>query len=146
MNQVQRALLLGGVVLAGVVLATQAFAHNDVILKCSNQKVATRLSDGVLPNGLFIERYDTNGDGRPDVLTLSHTTATKQLGGGKVEVEHTALPVFYVVDLDLDGEPDKIFVDTVGDGGCGAIAEYQDLTGPQTDDAIKRGGIVSGTL
>jgi hypothetical protein len=69
--------------------------------------------DEVLENGLLGKSYDNNGDGKLDVLTLSHS--------------EESMPLFYIVDENKDGEPDKVFIDRFGD--C-ALVLYQDLTIP----------------
>lgn len=66
----------------------------------------------MLENGLEAQPYDTNRDGKVDMVTLSHP-------GDK--------PLFYIVDADHNGSPDAIYIDQNGD--CN-LRLYQDLTVP----------------
>ena len=71
-------------------------------------------------SGLVAEEYDTDGDGRTDVVALSHQD-------GASHKEH---PVFWMVDFDKDGDADAVYVDKRGLGKCTDIVLYQDLTKP----------------
>lgn len=78
--------------------------------------------------GLLAETYDTNGDGKPDLMTMSHVQDT--LDSNQATVKHSSKPVFYLVDHNLDGLPDAIYIDKVGQGRCQDIVLYEDLTRP----------------
>lgn len=127
-----------------------AQAHSTEIVKCGNNikySKAVFVEDWSLPNGLLAEAYDTNGDGKTDVVALSAIKKTQPTQSG-VRVEHNIHPIFWLVDLDLDGEPDKVFVDKKGEGLCSDIVLYKDLTepqgiGPETQDLIPKGGRTS---
>ena len=69
--------------------------------------------DASLENGLLAREYDTNGDGKLDIMTLAHGPNTPVL--------------FYIVDENKDDQPDKVYIDR--DGNCDLVL-YQDLTIP----------------
>jgi hypothetical protein len=102
-----------------------AEGHSREITQCKGNivyKKAERIGKPyvVESNGLIAEDYDTNGDKRTDVIALSHPD-------GASHKEH---PVFWIVDLDFDGEPDAVYIDKYGLGKCTDIVLYQDLTKP----------------
>jgi hypothetical protein len=74
-----------------------------------------------LENGLVMEAYDTDKDGKADVLTLSHD---------EIGSDHRPFPLFYMIDLDQDEQPDAVYVDREGNGFCSDIVLYEDLTMP----------------
>jgi hypothetical protein len=101
-----------------------AFGHSDAIVKCKgNIKYSKAVKVGVdeilATNGLYAEHYDTNGDGKFDIITLSHTDLADK--------RHRVNPVFWIVDKDYDGIPDAIYIDKKGLGKCTDIVLYQDL-------------------
>jgi hypothetical protein len=126
--------------------ATLALAHPENTLYCKLAKQAVMVSEEVLPNGLYVERYDTNKDGKPDIVTLSTVTSTKihaeKNGGDTVEVVHAEHPTFYLVDKDFDDVPDVVLIDKGAGGKCADIVLYHDLRRPQTpnDDRAKMSG------
>jgi hypothetical protein len=95
----------------------------NIIYKKAERLGAPYISES---NGLIAEDYDTNGDKKADVITLSHTD-------GASHKEH---PVFWIVDLDFDGELDAIYVDKNGLGKCTDIVLYEDLGGPPGEEAF----------
>jgi hypothetical protein len=108
-----------------------AFAHPDAITYCrgniiykSAKKVGKTL---LLQNGLVAEDYDTNGDKKADVRTLSTT-----FDGGKT---HNPNPIFWLVDINHDGEVDYVYVDKKGLGLCIDIVLYEDRTSPMMNGA-----------
>lgn len=132
--------LLTGVLLNLLVLGvTPAFGHL-MTLDCPalEQKKVAKMDNGqLLSNGMYAEAYDSDGDGVVDIVTLSHMVGDK----------HDTHPVFYMVDLDKDGQPDQVFIDKVGKGKCSDIVLYEDLTIPHdkgvmtkwSEDAIDQG-------
>lgn len=125
----------------------RAEAHDTVIVACSNNKQVKLVNEIVLPNDLYAEFYDTNGDGKPDIQTLS-AIHDKKLVNGAVVIEHAKFPTFYVVDL--DGETDEkgnqhaelIYIDkgNAGLGVCSDVVLYMDLREPQTPNAAEPKG------
>jgi hypothetical protein len=118
------ALLLGMIVLA-LFLPMPAKAHDAAILRCSNNLVVkhvTKLSETINSNGTVSEWYDRNGDGKPDIEAIS--SILKQI---VISVRHQEHPIFWVVDIDFDGLPDKVFTDIHGEGRCDDIVLYRDL-------------------
>ena len=117
-----------------------AFGHSDAIVKCKGNikySTAVKVHEDLLfsSNGLYAEYYDTNGDGKYDVITLSSTNLTN--------TTHRVNPVFWIVDTDFDGTPDAVYIDKKGLGKCPDIVLYQDLNAkPLTNetDPIDRGG------
>lgn len=86
--------------------------HDPVRLKVAN-----------LPNGLVAELYDLNGDTKPDVASYSATHGIVNQETG--EYEHSAVPIFYEVDLENnDNQPDTIFYDPIGKGLCKDLTFY----------------------
>jgi hypothetical protein len=75
-----------------------------------------------LENGLVVESYDTDKDGKADLVTLSHDV----IGSN----DHRPFPLFYLLDLDKDEQPDAIYVDREGNGFCSDIVLYEDLSMP----------------
>jgi hypothetical protein len=133
--------LLFALLVAGCQL-TPAFAHPHDLLVCGRAVNATPISEDVLPNGLYAERYDTNGDGKADMVALSAVTGTvihKSKGGDTVEVQHAEHPTFYLVDRDFDTHPDVVLIDKGEGGKCADIVLYHDLNRPQTpnDEEVK---------
>jgi len=100
-----------------------AEGHSKAIVDCKENilyKQAVHIGVDLIfeSTGLYVEHYDTNGDGKFDVLVLSHMlTATA----------HAKNPVFWIVDTDYDGEPDAVYIDKKGLGVCTDIVLYQDL-------------------
>ena len=121
--------------LAGALLVTPV--HDTQILKCGNITKAAKVNETTSPNGLLAERYDSNGDGKFDIVALSSITGSNPAGVG--EVPHVPLPTFYIMDVDYDGQPDVVYVDKNGDGNCASIVLYQELNG--NDPSIKPGQI-----
>lgn len=121
---------------AGVILQLLVFqvgivaAHSDAIVKCEqNIKYSQAVKVGedliVDSTGLYAEHYDTNGDGKFDIVALSQTDLADK--------GHRRNPVFWIVDLDLDGAPDAIYIDKVGKGRCEDIVLYEDLNAPTSN-------------
>jgi len=119
-----------------------ASAHSEgmecFLASKDGQKFAVKkLSEEVLENGLVAESYDLTRDDKLDLMTFSHQDGTKD--------GHKRYPVFYMIDLDQDGNPDVIFVDRKGDGQCSSIEVYEDLRVPHDaganfqHDAMKEG-------
>lgn len=125
--------LLGLVVSLGV---ATAFAHPGEISRCNTgikAKSVKLITDNTLRNGMYAEAYDTNGDGKPDVVAWSSVRGhEKKVRKGKeiIKVLHDAYPTFYLVDVDRDGYIDKIYVDLLGEGNCKDIVLYEDMTLP----------------
>jgi hypothetical protein len=126
-------------VIAGVLLAAlPAQAHPDVILVCEkNLKVSHVSQVGETmqyENGLIGERYDRNGDGKIDIEALSIPHAGEDKANIAAKVEHRRFPLFYVVDVDLDGNPDAVYIDRTPDGvrdpkqHCANVVLYEDLS------------------
>lgn len=65
--------------------------------------------------GLVSTLFDTDADGRPDLEVLAIPAPT------------SAAPLFYIVDEDRDGLPDKVWVDQLGTGLCEDLRLYEDL-------------------
>jgi hypothetical protein len=80
------------------------------------------VKESTQPNGLVLEGYDTNKDGKADITTLSHNEGAWG--------SHRAFPLFYLLDLDFDGEPDAVYIDREGFGFCTDIMLYEDLNMP----------------
>ena len=104
-------------------------AHSQAITACSkNIKITS--AKKVAPDryaestGLLAEFYDTNWDGRADIVTLSHTDLNLGIHW------HHANPVFWVVDRNYDGKPDQVYVDRRGQGRCEDIVLYEDMLKP----------------
>lgn len=127
--------IVGG--LLGVFFAMSvAHAHSKEITGCANNKKYSKASEigerTVLPNGMLVEHYDTNGDGKPDVDVLSSIDSTV-LDRTKEELKviHNEHPVFWIVDSDFDGQWDVAYIDRVGAGKCEDIVMYEDLRAPK---------------
>lgn len=100
-------------------------AHSREITECKGNivyKQAKQMGPAyvVESNGLIAEEYDTNNDNRTDVIALSHPHGAS----------HSPHPVFWIVDLDHDGDADAVYIDKKGLGKCTDIVLYQDLTKP----------------
>lgn len=108
--------------LALVITPSLCFAHDAMLLKCSKALQKTglkKLGEDLLPNGMLVEAYDANGDGKPDVETVSIVTGTDDKG-----IQHREFPVLYWLDLQNDGNVDLILIDKFGDGQCDSIVLY----------------------
>lgn len=102
-----------------------ASAHSKAITDCKGNivyKQAKLMKPAyvVESNGLIAEEYDTNNDKQTDVIALSHPQGTG----------HNQNPIFWIVDLDFDGDAEAIYVDKNGLGKCTDIVLYEDLTTP----------------
>jgi len=103
-----------------VVKPSQAQAHPHLILTCEKyvkHHQAELLQEGVLPNGLYSEAYDTNQDKEVDVEAISVVESTEVVEGQLV-YHHEPYPLFYVVDLNFDRWPELVVQDVVRDGNC----------------------------
>ena len=103
-----------------------AEGHSKAITECSNnilyKQAAKMAEDSIWPfNNLYVEHYDTNNDGKIDIETLS------PVRGDALHIEHLPNPTFWIVDKDLDGLPDVIYIDKGGLGKCDDIVLYEDL-------------------
>lgn len=115
--------------LLGVVLCVpRAMAHPTDLLLCGHLLRAQEISASLRSNGMYSERYDTNGDGVVDLEILSVILATHKDGS----VEHSRHPTFYIRDVDYDHAADVVFIDKAGNGNCNDIVEYADLNAPQS--------------
>ena len=104
-----------------------AYAHDEAILKCSNNvlyKSVKKLSENRLANGLIDEHYDSNDDEKVDIHVLSSIKGPSDEYGF---TPHDPNPVFWIVDLDLDGKEDMIYIDKHGEGNCNDIVPYLGL-------------------
>lgn len=126
---------LAAAVVAVLGSCSVALAHDGEVKRCfaQDRKVA-KIGESILPNGLLMEQYDTNGNGKIDVVTLSTLQSTR-LESGAMKYEHSVHPVFYLFDNDEDQNTDSIYVDKKGDGNCSEIVLYHDFYAPQTPNA-----------
>lgn len=131
----------------------KALGHNTSIIGCTNNIIYTEaklLAEGMYEGpiegwqNMWGEVYDTNGDGQPDILALSHVKSKNINHSGGVIV-HDPNPVFYLVDLydqagnrNPDGIPDAIYIDKRGQGICDDIVPYIDLRVPRGKDHDSR--------
>ena len=105
-------------------------AHDDAIIKCDyNLKVdhVTKIGEVTFANGLVDEHYDRNDDGMTDIHALSYLIEPTDLDG---LVPHQPNPILWQVDLDFDGEIDKVYIDIYGEGRCEDIKLYLDRNLP----------------
>lgn len=112
-----------------------AFGHSYEIVACRGNLVihkAQLISEEPMENGLYAERYDTNGDGTFDIIALSTINAVHREGEEVVVLSHAEHPTFYMVDLDYDDSPDVLYVDKGKGGRCEDIVLYRDFRIPQT--------------
>lgn len=89
----------------------------SAITECENnipyEKAKVLGSDNYYNTGMTAVDLDTNGDGEVDVTALYNTAG--------------APPLFWIVDLDLDGFADAVYVDPKGDGDCSHIVLYCEM-------------------
>ena len=107
--------------------------HQDAIVNCKGNilyKEAVKIGPDqiLITSGMYAEHYDTNGDGKFDVVALS--TAIGANG------DHRVNPVFWMVDLDFDGKPDAVYVDKNGLGKCSDIVLYEELFEGELSDEV----------
>lgn len=93
------------------------FALQGKVKKVGNQDI--------LPNGLWIERYDTDGDGKADLITLSHVKGQALDKKGNLTVTHDPHPVFFLLKKKA-----AIYIDKNGLGKCEDIVLYEDTAIP----------------
>ena len=114
-------------------MALAALRFNDVVWGCpcpldyASKPVLEANEDASV--GLRDVLYDVNEDGKPDLEVLTQFDST---GVAKV-------PLFYIVDEDGDGSPDKVWVDRFGTGACEDLVLYEDLQYTRT---WNKGGLV----
>jgi hypothetical protein len=124
-----------------LLLASALAVHDTQILNCSGIRRSIKVDERMLGNGLLREGYDTNQDGKVDVVALSSMTGMAPANGGPVP--HQEFPTFYIVDLNHDGFSDHVYVDVSGDGACESLRLYEDLNAKPSD---MRPGQVGGAL
>jgi hypothetical protein len=98
--------------------------HSEQIIHCDRNITyteANKIMELANENGTVSEYYDTNSDGRIDIEAISYARGTG----------HTEYPFMYIVDINMDGRPDKSYVDIGGVGDCADIRFYQDLNSPK---------------
>lgn len=100
-------------------IITTVDAHDTAITKCFKVK-PKKMKEYIVENGMVVETYDLNGDGKVDVATYS-----PPLPDGK----HT-VPTFYEIDTDKDGDPDLLYIDVSGTMDCKKILLYMDYNDP----------------
>lgn len=103
--------------------------HSTEIVGCSKNihiREAKLVREGVVTDDTgykwYAEGYDTNGDGRTDIVALS--TLLVEPGDNIVHGEH---PLYYMVDFNHDGELDAQYIDKSGTGDCNQIELLYDL-------------------
>lgn len=72
--------------------------------------------------GLIVELYDVNNDGRADVAVYSARSDGETDG----QAYHKDAPIFYELDIDGDGEPDELWIDSRGQEKCGDLVIYSE--------------------
>jgi len=107
--------------------------HQDAIVNCKGNilyKEAVKVADDVLldPTGFLAEHYDTNEDGKVDVVAFSTAIGTRG--------DHRVNPVYWMVDLDFDGKPDAVYIDKKGLGKCTDIVLYEELFERELSDEV----------
>ena len=144
------AFLFATILLVGTCTTVKvALAHSTAITECRNNIIydkAVKLFEDF--DGSFVtEGYDTNGDGIMDVMALSNVTGVTQQGDNII-YSHDPNPTFWMVDrmefdttgdgrpdtVEMDGNPDTVFVDIGGKGRCDDIKFYKDLRIPRGPD------------
>jgi hypothetical protein len=102
--------------------ATTTEAHlSKKVLQCPQFKVIAPKGDPKLLKseaiemGLFVELYDVNRDGNPDVATYSAQIDPRL---------HVKQPIFYEIDLDGDMVPDVLYIDVIGELKCSDLLQY----------------------
>lgn len=110
--------------------AQAQLVHNDQIIKCDRNltyEEADKIAETVNPNNTVSEWYDTNRDGLADIEAISYIDGYDENG----EMTHDPFPFMWLVDLNFDENPDKVYVDIGGHGRCDEIKFYQDLYDPK---------------
>ena len=139
------AAVLTGVLLGCTYCHDTAQAHEWQILNCSRNIIYTQaelIEVTREENGTVSEWYDTNNDDKIDLVAYSAATGEADPTG--LTVPHKAVPLYYDVDTNYDGQPDRRFVvlsNRMED--CDAIREsldYSDPKAPWADPDIRRGG------
>lgn len=115
-----------------LILCSFVFGHETQILNCGGFKKADKVGESVIENGMLAEAYDTDGDGKIDLETLSVVMGTDDKG-----LTHKSFPVFYWIDRNGDGKVDYVYIDKYGDGFCESIVLYSDLSKEQRPDTGK---------
>lgn len=115
--------------------------HNTEIVGCSKnihikeaKLVGARVQADDTGYEWYVESYDTNKDGKADIIALSNIL--EMSGDHIVHGEH---PLYYIVDFNGDGEPDALYIDKSGTGNCDSIELLNDLREqrPTTPDKDK---------
>jgi hypothetical protein len=99
--------------------------HSEQIVHCDRNITyteANKIMEITNENGTISEYYDTNGDDKIDIEAISYMHGADK---------HDDFPFMYIVDINLDGKPDKSYVDIGGVGDCTDIRFYQDLNSPK---------------
>lgn len=92
--------------------AVLAGAHDELITACNKNIKIDKVFPGmvnILENGLVSEAYSLTPGGPTYIEALSSPM------GGEADA-HQNYPLFYIVDVDLDGYPDHIYIDIAEPG------------------------------
>jgi hypothetical protein len=72
--------------------------------------------------GLIAELYDVTNDGQADIAVYS-ARADGETDG---QAYHKDAPIFYELDIDGDGKPDELWIDSRGEEKCGDLVIYSE--------------------
>lgn len=77
-----------------------------------------------MENGIYVEIYDVNGDGKADIAVYSAIIGGAEEPNG--EPLHKEAPILYEIDIDGDEEGDLLYIDPVGNQECSDLVIYSD--------------------
>lgn len=136
------AVYAAALILSLVIIVSRSWGHPNDMMKCIPElkgKQVSLVSQAVHPSGLWAERYDIDGDKRPDVVTLTPITGYvynwNREDKPDLGVHHGEHPVMYQIDLNKNGRADVVYVDKGGEGKCEDIQVYEVLEGAKETGA-----------
>ena len=70
--------------------------------------------------------FDRDRNGKHDYMTARKIQAVEQSKEGKIQLHVTNHPTYYWVDVNMDGVPDKMFINPKATGKCEDVVPYQE--------------------
>ena len=70
--------------------------------------------------------FDRDRNGKHDYMTARRIQAVEQAKEGKIQLHMMNHPTYYWIDVNMDGVPDKMFINPKATGKCEDVVPYQE--------------------